>query len=114
MTGAQGDASVEQTEVGSYFVANYPPFSTWTPDAVAAQARPALDRAPVDVHQGRGVNFVYFGGGTPSFLSTRQLETLVTGINATGAWRGAEEITRRTNWWCRTGHGLSRLLECAA
>ena len=24
-----------QTEVGSYFVANYPPFSVWTPEAVA-------------------------------------------------------------------------------
>ena len=24
-------ADLEQTEVGSYFVANYPPFSVWTP-----------------------------------------------------------------------------------
>jgi oxygen-independent coproporphyrinogen-3 oxidase len=37
----------EQTEVGSYFVANYPPFSVWTSDAVAADAREALNRAPV-------------------------------------------------------------------
>ena len=32
----------DPTEVGSYFVANYPPFSTWTADAVAAAAQPAL------------------------------------------------------------------------
>ena len=32
----------EQTEVGSYFVANYPPFSTWTARAVDEDARPAL------------------------------------------------------------------------
>jgi len=29
-------------EVGSYFVANYPPFSTWTADAVASDALAAL------------------------------------------------------------------------
>ena len=39
-------AEVEQTEVGSYFVANYPPFSVWTSDAVDAEARPALATAP--------------------------------------------------------------------
>ena len=37
----------EQTEVGSYFVANYPPFSVWTPEAVATDARAALHQAPV-------------------------------------------------------------------
>src|ERR1700754_2314775 len=35
-------ADLEQTEVGSYFVANYPPFSVWTPDAVATDAADAL------------------------------------------------------------------------
>jgi oxygen-independent coproporphyrinogen-3 oxidase len=39
-------AEVEQTEVGSYFVANYPPFSVWTPEAVASEARPALESLP--------------------------------------------------------------------
>src|SRR4051794_27697026 len=117
-------AEVEQTEVGSYFVANYPPFSVWTAEAVATDARPALASAPVaDVPlglylhipfcrkrchfcyfrvytdrnarevesyldllarewelyasmaavAGRPLDFVYFGGGTPSFLSTAQL-----------------------------------------
>src|SRR5258708_709377 len=36
----------DQTDVGSYFVANYPPFSVWTPEAVAREALPALQRAP--------------------------------------------------------------------
>ncbi len=42
---------------------------------------------------GRKFNFVYFGGGTPSFLSTKQLQGLVGRLNAGGAWNAAEEIT---------------------
>jgi oxygen-independent coproporphyrinogen-3 oxidase len=37
----------DQTEVGSYFVATYPPFSTWTAEAVTADGRPALEAPPV-------------------------------------------------------------------
>ena len=142
---AAGGAVVEQTEVGSYFVANYPPFSVWTRDAVAADARPALRRPPavdevplglylhipfcrkrchfcyfrvytdknarevaeyLDVLvregemyarepaiAGRPLDFVYFGGGTPSFLSTAQLESLVHRLSAIAPWSAAEEIT---------------------
>src|SRR4029450_1166052 len=36
-----------EPEVGSYFVATYPPFSVWTPEAVARDAMPAL-HAPGD------------------------------------------------------------------
>jgi oxygen-independent coproporphyrinogen-3 oxidase len=36
---------------------------------------------------------VYFGGGTPSFLSTRQLQSLVARLTAASPWKGAEEIT---------------------
>jgi oxygen-independent coproporphyrinogen-3 oxidase len=43
--------------------------------------------------RGRGFNFVYFGGGTPSFLSTKQLQSLVSRLNANGEWDAAEEIT---------------------
>ena len=143
MSGAQGDAAVEQTDVGSYFIANYPPFSTWRPEAVAADARPALAHSPHDIPlglylhipfcrkrchfcyfrvytdknareveqyldllarewvlyaetaavRGRGFDFVYFGGGTPSFLSTKQLQGLVTRLNANGEWNQASEIT---------------------
>jgi oxygen-independent coproporphyrinogen-3 oxidase len=142
MSGA-GEAAVEQTDVGSYFVANYPPFSVWNAESVA-DARAALDQAPsaerplgLYLHipfcrkrchfcyfrvytdknarevesyldlvarewelyatrpavAGHDFNFVYFGGGTPSFLSTKQLQGLVTRLNATGAWDRAEEIT---------------------
>jgi hypothetical protein len=37
--------ATDDTGVGSYFVANYPPFSVWTADAVAKDALPALARA---------------------------------------------------------------------
>jgi oxygen-independent coproporphyrinogen-3 oxidase len=137
-------AEVEQTEVGSYFVANYPPFSVWTPEAVARDARPALDSpaaagvplglylhipfcrkrchfcyfrvytdrnarevesyldllarewelyAPLAAVAGRAIDFVYFGGGTPSFLSTAQLSRLVERLTAATPWTAAEEIT---------------------
>jgi oxygen-independent coproporphyrinogen III oxidase len=137
-------ADVEQTEVGSYFVANYPPFSVWTPQAVATDARPALETPPADgvplglyLHipfcrkrchfcyfrvytdrnarevesyldllarewelyapmaaiAGRPIDFVYFGGGTPSFLSTVQLSRLVERLTTATPWASAEEIT---------------------
>jgi coproporphyrinogen III oxidase-like Fe-S oxidoreductase len=137
---AEGD----QTEIGSYFVATYPPFSVWNRPAVEADASPALNAAPVAgvplglyLHipfcrkrchfcyfrvytdknaqevadyldilarewelwapltaiAGRPLNFVYFGGGTPSFLSTRQLETLVRRLTAVAPWNEAEEVT---------------------
>ena len=140
--------AVDETEVGSYFVANYPPFSVWTADAVDRDALPALsssigDRpAPIvplglylhvpfcrkrchfcyfrvytdknaqEVEEyldvmareweiystfpainGRPLNFVYFGGGTPSFLSVRQLTGLVERLTAVSPWTTAEEIT---------------------
>ena len=42
---------------------------------------------------GRPLDFVYFGGGTPSFLSIRQLEGLVGRLSDVTPWSGAEEIT---------------------
>ena len=36
---------------------------------------------------------IFFGGGTPSFLSTDQLRGLVDRITATKSWSRAEEIT---------------------
>jgi oxygen-independent coproporphyrinogen-3 oxidase len=136
-------APADHTEVGNYFIANYPPFSTWTTDAVAAAARPALAAPPADVPlglylhipfcrkrchfcyfrvytdknaqevgdyldvlarewelyatqpaiAGRPLNFVYFGGGTPSFLSTTQLGSLVGRLKAVAPWDQAEEVT---------------------
>jgi oxygen-independent coproporphyrinogen-3 oxidase len=134
----------DQTEVGSYFVATYPPFSTWTAEAVTADGRPALEAPPVPgvplglyLHipfcrkrchfcyfrvytdknaqevgdyldvlarewelyasrpaiAGRPLNFVYFGGGTPSFLSSKQLSGLVDRLSSVTPWRDAEEVT---------------------
>jgi oxygen-independent coproporphyrinogen III oxidase len=132
----------EETGVGSYFVANYPPFSVWTAAAVDA-AREALSSEPASVPlglylhipfcrkrchfcyfrvytnknarqvedyldilaaewdmyldtpaiAGRPMHFVYFGGGTPSFLSTSQLERLVGKLTARRSWGDAAEIT---------------------
>ncbi len=141
---SQPQADVEQTEVGSYFVANYPPFSVWNTESVTTEARPALasppvpgvplgmylhipfcrkrchfcyfrvytdrnarevesylDRlarewelyAPMPALAGRTIDFVYFGGGTPSFLSTAQLARLVDRLTETTPWKDAQEIT---------------------
>jgi oxygen-independent coproporphyrinogen-3 oxidase len=137
-------APAEPTEVGSHFVATYPPFSVWSAEAVARDGMPALRSAPQpgvplglylhipfcrkrchfcyfrvytdknaqEVNQyldvlarewelygelpaiaGRTLNFVYFGGGTPSFLSTQQLDRLVKRLTAVANWQNAEEIT---------------------
>jgi oxygen-independent coproporphyrinogen III oxidase len=142
MSDSQG-AAVAEPEIGSYFVANYPPFSVWTRDAVSRDALPILntpaDDVPLGLYlhipfcrkrchfcyfrvytdknarqverylqwlaaewellrarpalAGRKLNFIYFGGGTPSFLSTHQLDTLVTRLSAVASWSTAEEIT---------------------
>ncbi len=145
MTHSDPSLAVEETEVGSYFVANYPPFSVWTTDHVKTDALPALAAEPAQpdtplglyLHipfcrkrchfcyfrvytdknasevQGyldvlgrewelystqpaiadRPLDFVYFGGGTPSFLSVRQLEGLVTRLTKATPWSTAQEVT---------------------
>jgi oxygen-independent coproporphyrinogen III oxidase len=131
-----------KTEVGNYFIANYPPFSCWKREFVdeaqqAMQHPPAAvplglylhipfcrkrckfcyfkvftDKRADDIQQylealareielvsrqpvmgGRPFRFVYFGGGTPSFLSVRQLESLVDRLRANIDWSQAEEVT---------------------
>ena len=37
-------AAGEETQVGSVFVSNYPPFSVWTKEGVERAARPALEQ----------------------------------------------------------------------
>jgi oxygen-independent coproporphyrinogen-3 oxidase len=145
-------ATPDRTEVGNYFIANYPPFSVWTKGAVESDARPALasppgqtapaglgENVPLGLYlhipfcrkrchfcyfrvytdknasevqtyldvlarewelyseqaaiAGRPLNFVYFGGGTPSYISTRQLEGLVKRMDKVSSWRSAEEVT---------------------
>ncbi|HEX3725154.1 MAG TPA: coproporphyrinogen-III oxidase family protein [Pirellulales bacterium] len=138
-----------KTEVGSYFISNYPPFSQWSAEGLD-QVRAALDAPPLvprgqsapaplglylhipfcrkrckfcyfrvytdkngaDVETyvaalsreielvsrlpimgGRPFRFVYFGGGTPSFLSAKQLTSLVDRLRANINWEHAEEVT---------------------
>lgn len=132
----------KKTEVGSYFISNYPPFSQWT-DKGLPVVEQAFAAPPADVPLGlylhipfcrkrckfcyfkvftdknsqeverylaalskeielvsalpvmgdRPFRFVYFGGGTPSFLSSRQLTRLVERLQASISWDQAEEVT---------------------
>jgi oxygen-independent coproporphyrinogen-3 oxidase len=134
--------STTKTEVGSYFISNYPPFSAWSADQLG-DVRAVMNAPPADVPLGlylhipfcrkrckfcyfrvftdknsaeverylaalsreielvsklpvmgeRPFRFVYFGGGTPSFLSSRQLERLVERLRANVSWDKAEEVT---------------------
>ena len=42
---------------------------------------------------GRKPRYVYFGGGTPSFLSPEQLTQLVNGMQKSLPWEDVEEVT---------------------
>ncbi len=132
-----------KTDVGNYFVSNYPPFSQWLPENVP-QAISALNQPPrpndplglyihvpfcrkrckfcyfkvytdknaseIEVYMsavakevelysrtpafdGRQPRFAYFGGGTPSYLSEKQLGSLVERIHHFIGWDQAEEVT---------------------
>jgi len=133
----------DETEVGNYFVANYPPFSYW--DAETAKSvrglleQPQKPGVPLGVYfhvpfcrkrchfcyfrvytdknaddikryldagiaefelyahsplmRGRKPKFVYFGGGTPSYLSVTQLQSLTDRMKALLPWDEAEEVT---------------------
>jgi oxygen-independent coproporphyrinogen-3 oxidase len=54
-------------------------------EAALVATRPAI--------RGRPLKYVYFGGGTPSFLSVKQLERLVAGLHESFGWDAAEEVT---------------------
>ncbi|MBI4586504.1 MAG: coproporphyrinogen III oxidase family protein [Planctomycetes bacterium] len=41
----------------------------------------------------RPLKFVYFGGGTPSYLGTGQLLSLIERLQASVSWKDAEEVT---------------------
>ena len=43
--------------------------------------------------QGRSLSFAYFGGGTPSALSSTQIRSLVNGLRRAVSWDGIEEVT---------------------
>ena len=137
------DTAKVKTEVGNYFVSNYPPFSQWRPenitDAIEVLNRPPRIDEPLGLYihipfcrkrclfcyfkvytdknsseieiyldalikenelysrmpalQGRKLRFAYFGGGTPSYVSEKQLRYLVEGLNRHVSWHNAEEVT---------------------
>ena len=131
-----------ETEVGSVFVSNYPPFSFWEHEdldklepVLASPPRPETDlglylhipfcrkrckfcyfRVYTDKNAdeigtyldalarevehyaaspaiaGRPLKFIYFGGGTPSYISAKHLKSLADRLQATLPWTGAEEV----------------------
>lgn len=58
-------------------------------DAVLTEAKRVVGQAFVG---GRKPRFVYFGGGTPSYLSVEQLAYLFDGLKALLPWDAAEEV----------------------
>jgi oxygen-independent coproporphyrinogen-3 oxidase len=155
------EATQEQTGLGNYFVANYPPFSFWRPehlpDALAALQRPPRNDTPLGLYLhipfcrkrckfcyfrvytdknardievyldalvkeielysrlpargDRSLLYVYFGGGTPSYLSATQLRDLACRLKEHLPWDGAEEVTFECEPGTLQQHKLEALRE---
>jgi oxygen-independent coproporphyrinogen-3 oxidase len=60
---------------------------------------------------GRKPNFVYFGGGTPSYLSVDQLKQLTGGLKALLPWDEVEEVTFECEPGTLTDHKLKAIRE---
>ncbi|MFO0880764.1 MAG: coproporphyrinogen-III oxidase family protein [Gemmataceae bacterium] len=60
---------------------------------------------------GRPLRYVYFGGGTPSYLSAGQLRDLMTRLKAALPWDGAEEVTFECEPGTLQKHKLETLRE---
>lgn len=58
---------------------------------------------------GRPANFVYFGGGTPSYLSVEQLKHLTDGMKQLIPWEGVEEVTFECEPGTLTDHKLKAI-----
>lgn len=58
------------------------------------------------VLSGRRANFIYFGGGTPSYLSVEQLRYLTHGMKSLLPWDKAEEVTFEAEPGTLTEHKL--------
>lgn len=59
-------------------------------DALAREIERYAERPAV---AGRPLSFVYFGGGTPSFISVRHLEELIGRVRGAFPWDDVEEVT---------------------
>jgi oxygen-independent coproporphyrinogen-3 oxidase len=55
---------------------------------------------------GRKASFVYFGGGTPSYISSDQLQLLTDRMKKLISWEGAEEVTFECEPGTLTEHKL--------
>ncbi len=134
----------KETDVGSVFVSNYPPYSFWRDEntaqiqAMLHTSDPADGKTPLGlymhipfcrkrckfcyfrVYTGRNsseiqtyldalakevetystlpriadrkLHFIYFGGGTPSYISVKHLNALVHRVEAAMPWSNAEEV----------------------
>jgi len=60
---------------------------------------------------GRQPAFIYFGGGTPSYLSVDQLKHLTNGMKALLPWDEAEEVTFECEPGTLTDHKLKAIRE---
>ncbi len=60
---------------------------------------------------GRKPQFIYFGGGTPSFLSESQLQDLTSRMKSLLSWDEAEEITFECEPGTLTDHKLAAIRE---
>jgi oxygen-independent coproporphyrinogen-3 oxidase len=60
---------------------------------------------------GRSLTYVYFGGGTPSYLSAGQLRDLMTRLKAEMPWDAAEEVTFECEPGTLQKHKLETLRE---
>lgn len=60
---------------------------------------------------GRKPNFVYFGGGTPSYLSVEQLRHLTDGMKSLLPWDEVEEVTFECEPGTLTDHKLKAIRE---
>ena len=75
-------------------------------EGVAKELTIYADKAAV---AGRKPKFIYFGGGTPSYISTQQLSSLVESIQPLFPWDEAEEIAFECEPGTITKHKLEIL-----
>ncbi|MCK6472286.1 MAG: coproporphyrinogen III oxidase family protein [Planctomycetes bacterium] len=88
-------------------------FKVYT-DKTSTEIKSYLDETVHEMEQyarmpfigGRKANFVYFGGGTPSYLSSEQLFELSDGLKRLVSWDEAEEITFECEPGTLTEHKL--------
>jgi oxygen-independent coproporphyrinogen-3 oxidase len=77
----------------------------------AALVREVELYAQTPIVGGRPLKYVYFGGGTPSYLSASQLRDLMTRLKGVLSWEGAEEVTFECEPGTLQRHKLETLRE---